>query len=188
MSSISHHDSNRELVIKLADIHNRQSDPEGILKQVKLQDPDYVCRECARLVLSGSIEVAVELVRNRRILEGGAPGRISVPSHLVAQDGYREVAEENKAIYDEDVAADLLGKLRSENEDLKRALSQALVDVAELKEAAPAAPATPLTVAGFKALLRDTADDVIQAMPYIGEGNLSAVRAWAETDEPADCD
>ena len=187
MDNISHRDSNRELVMELAQIHYKQSDPNGLLKRVPLDDPDYVCKECARLIGSGSIEQAVELVRERRAnAGGGGKGVVDLPSHLVALDGYRQEAEARKTVFEDvDEAAGELKQLRSENNDLKSSLSKAMVDLAVLKEQLPQLP-EQITVADLKAILRETPDEVINAMPYIGEGNISAVRAWAETDEPSD--
>lgn len=186
MGDISHRDSNRELVMELAQIHYKQCDPDGLLKRVSLQDPDYVCKECARLIGSGSIEQAVELVRERRANAGGNKGVVNLPSHLVALDGYRQEAEAWKTVFeDAGDAVDQTRQLRTENDDLKAALSKALVDLAALKEQLPQLP-EQITVADLKGILRETPDEVINAMPYIGEGNISAVRAWAETADPSD--
>lgn len=135
------------------------------------------------MVTNGSIEQAVQFVRQRRAESpSGNKGVVNIPSHLVALDGYRQEAADRKVVLSEDLANDEVARLSAENDDLKTALSKAMIDLATLKEA-PLQRLETVSVDDLKKVVLAASDEVLIELPYVGEGNLSAVRAWAETDE-----
>ena len=163
-------DAGLSLVLRLAEIYYQgMKDDDKVLDTLPIDAAQHesTCREIARLVQVGSTDEATAYLRNLINPEIDD----SIPSHLATLPGYRERAAGNKAV-DEELENELLQQALRHAEDLAKA--KALHYFQELL-------GNP-TVRFLKQVMSAASDEVLEAVPYIGCGNLSAVRAWAETE------
>lgn len=183
MGNIQYRDSNRELVMKLAEIHRSGVDATEACAElgVAFEDAADMCWECDRKIRSGGIERAVQLVKNARLDSPKADKRI--PSHETARR--RAEAEDNKTSYDEETGNGRIQQLEAELReaqqgyiDLQSQLDGALAKISEMQSAEPVVPET-VTRPFLAKVLKQAEPGLLDQIPHLGGERISDIKDWA---------